>query len=525
LTTHTTSFAAISCGERAKIFCFRCGDFVTHPVFEQERLRIALSQGLPWMSWKDHPVLRSFDPFQFIKTQDHGIVWRGLVATYPPLVSRDHLKAAQLSLRRQQLFAGVLHEPWLNENLEVQRFCASQLLLQENVRQKIAAPIGMYNLGNTCFQTAILQCLVHSVPLQRYFLRDVGHHHLSCKVYRDALLKKKKKEKETTASSTTSDLPSATTTPPSTAVAAPTMTEPVIKPLLDPFDKESICLGCEMDRLFLMYYGSTVGIDANHLLTTASGSLLENSSDEKGQDVLKGDPLLLSDMLTATWRTGEMDHLAGYEQRDAHEFLNSFLELTGKHTKIYRDRVKAALNVARLDNSIVPHNEKVEDGEKLPYQIMPFLFYMHLMVSYCCCSSDHEDIIKHLFEGSLRSVLACEECGGKRTMNEPFMNISLTLSEEVDRLRKETLPTGNTMRISLETCLEHFILPEKLGDPVDCPSCRKKTSTKKQHTFSKLPKILCLHLKRFDAARNKKIDEPVSFPARGLNMGPLLSHW
>ena len=163
------------------------------------------------------------------------------------------------------------------------------------------------------------------------------------------------------------------------------------------------------------------------------------------------------------------------------------------------------------------------------------------------------DIIKELFEGTLRSVLLCEECGGKRMLVEPFMNISLTLSDEVERRAPMTSSAGisgagggaglgitpgtvssspTTRRssaalhpLSVQTCLEHFILPEVLSDPVQCPNCKKKTSTKKQHTFSKLPKILCLHLKRFDAAKNRKIDEYVSFPAKGLNMGPFLSHW
>jgi ubiquitin C-terminal hydrolase len=72
---------------------------------------------------------------------------------------------------------------------------------------------------------------------------------------------------------------------------------------------------------------------------------------------------------------------------------------------------------------------------------------------------------------------------------------------------------------------EHFTAPESLSDPVDCPSCRRKTPTKKQHTFAKLPKVLCLHLKRFDAATNNKIDDFVSFPASGLDMGRMLPHW
>lgn len=135
------------------------------------------------------------------------------------------------------------------------------------------------------------------------------------------------------------------------------------------------------------------------------------------------------------------------------------------------------------------------------------------------------DIVTRLFQGQLRSVLLCEECGTKRVQAEPFMNISLALSEEAERLKRASNEGGDGAKLSIQTCLDHYVLPEKLADPVDCPNCKKRTNTKAQHTFSKLPKILCLHLKRFDAARNKKIEEFVSYPARGLNMGPLLSHW
>lgn len=99
-------------------------------------------------------------------------------------------------------------------------------------------------------------------------------------------------------------------------------------------------------------------------------------------------------------------------------------------------------------------------------------------------------------------------------MPESFLNVSLPLSKHV-----------GTGKMSLQRCLEQFTAPEALADPVDCPSCKRKTATKKQHTFAKLPKVLCLHLKRFDAAKNRKIDDFVSFPAQGLDMGKLLPHW
>lgn len=143
------------------------------------------------------------------------------------------------------------------------------------------------------------------------------------------------------------------------------------------------------------------------------------------------------------------------------------------------------------------------------------------------------DPIQQIFGGTLRSVLMCKNCGCKRSQLEPFLNISLPLSKKLaaaEACRKNA--TNKTMgtrksssRLSVELCLEHFTIPEELADPVHCPSCNEKTPTYKQHTFAKLPKVLCLHLKRFDAVSNKKITDFVTFPSFGLNMGPHLPHW
>jgi ubiquitin carboxyl-terminal hydrolase 22/27/51 len=105
------------------------------------------------------------------------------------------------------------------------------------------------------------------------------------------------------------------------------------------------------------------------------------------------------------------------------------------------------------------------------------------------------------------------------------MSISLPLSKDGYPNVEQSAHGVACEALNVETCLRHFTAPEMLTDPVMCPNCDKKTSTKKQHVVSKLPKVLCLHLKRFNAATNKKIEDFVSFPCRGLNMGPFLPQW
>jgi hypothetical protein len=108
---------AVTCGERAQLFCFPTGDFIYHSVFEEEKLRIDLTynkqNNLKHLAWKEHRIQRSFDPFQFMITEDHGIVWRGPVATYPALVPKKHLRATQLTIRRKHIFQGRVQEKWL----------------------------------------------------------------------------------------------------------------------------------------------------------------------------------------------------------------------------------------------------------------------------------------------------------------------------------------------------------------------------------------------------------------------------
>lgn len=198
--------------------------------------------------------------------------------------------------------------------------------------------------------SAILHCLVHCVPLQRYFLRDIGHNHTACAIYRKTATKESGGRASNASRSTRAKA-------------------------------DSVCLACEMDKLFLRYMGSTHGLDvllAVNLESFRPPNVAEKESPTSSATMdgalIKGDPLIVADMLTAAWKCGGMNHLAGYEQRDAHEFLHGFLEILGKHVRQYRMRMYAAINAARPANSYMNIDPKIQHG-KSPLFLHSSLFY------------------------------------------------------------------------------------------------------------------------------------------------------
>ena len=152
-------------------------------------------------------------------------------------------------------------------------------------------------------------------------------------------------------------------------------------------------------------------------------------------------------------------------------------------------------------------------------------------------------MIKDSFQGQLQSTLVCSFCGAKRSVTESFLNISLQIEPSDAKLDKQTpvntdpispptvgRPKSLRSKTSLEATtlddsLSRFTSPETLCDMVSCVSCNAMRPVKKQLTLSKLPRVLCLHLKRFESRTNKKIVNPVRFPITGLDMGKFLPHW
>ena len=297
---------------------------------------------------------------------------------------------------------------------------------------------------------SMLQCLINCVPLQDTFLKDLTHPYQCCAALKGG---------------------------------------------------ETSCLACEMDKLFLEHFGSSVGIDTIAALeeqideVDTNGAVPNDPSPEHC-----GHPVIPSNFLAEVWKNLTVRHLARHDQHDAQEFYHAFIDGLDTDVLSYQKTLRSMQHAIKCQSQITCQ----------PPATLP------------------QSSIKDIFEGSLRSVLICDECGCKRSQTESFLNLCLPLKNDFpSQSEVETRDKMTTRRESsnINACLKHFTDPETLSDPIYCPSCNRKTKTLKQHTFAKLPRVLCLHLKRFDATSNKKISDFVSYPASDLNMGQYLPHW
>jgi len=155
------------------------------------------------------------------------------------------------------------------------------------------------------------------------------------------------------------------------------------------------------------------------------------------------DPIIPVKLLAMIWEV--MPHLAGNKQHDAHEFFIS------------------ALHALHLD-----------------------LIKLHTSTT---------SLIDQLFLGRLQSTIRCNVCGHTRLTVDPFWDISLEITPNSEGL------------IDLQDLLRSFTKVELLDVecPIQCPTCGKQTECTKQLEFQLLPKVICIHLKRF---RHSKSPSP-----------------
>lgn len=114
----------------------------------------------------------------------------------------------------------------------------------------------------------------------------------------------------------------------------------------------------------------------------------------------------------------------------------------------------------------------------------------------------NQSIIVDLFQGQLRNTMSCRNCGHVNVKFDPFMYLSLPISDKCN---------------NLDDCLDLFCEEEVLtGDEQwYCPKCKAHVDATKKIDMFMLPPILIIHLKRFkfsSRGTKSKIDRSVRYP-------------
>uniref|UniRef100_F6UBJ3 ubiquitinyl hydrolase 1 n=2 Tax=Ciona intestinalis TaxID=7719 RepID=F6UBJ3_CIOIN len=179
----------------------------------------------------------------------------------------------------------------------------------------------------------------------------------------------------------------------------------------------------------------------------------------------------------------------GYEQQDCQEFLRFLLE--GLHEDINRVRIKSKEPLRELSH--LSPQEKAR-------------------ATWSWYTTKDDSFIFDLFVGQLESSLECQECRHTSLTYDPFWDLSLPISKKMYSNEVTTITD----------CLDNFTREETLDKdekPI-CERCKVRRTMTKKLSIHKFPKVLVLHLKRFNEGSRyrQKLNNLVKFPVTSLNL-------
>uniref|UniRef100_A0A6Q2ZND7 Ubiquitin carboxyl-terminal hydrolase n=1 Tax=Esox lucius TaxID=8010 RepID=A0A6Q2ZND7_ESOLU len=194
----------------------------------------------------------------------------------------------------------------------------------------------------------------------------------------------------------------------------------------------------------------------------------------------QGNPTAFSpdSLFYVVWKI--MPSFRGYQQQDAHEFMRYLLDHL--HRELQGNR----------------------NGAKTP----------------AAPQNGSSTVVTSIFGGVLQNEVNCLVCGTESRKYDPFLDLSLDIPSQFRHKRTKDQEPGPTC--TLLDCLRSFTDLEELDETefYMCHKCKKKQKSTKKFWVQKLPKVLCLHLKRFHwtSYLRNKVDTYVEFPLRDLDM-------
>lgn len=502
--------------EHAHLYCVRCNDFVFNKFLDAA---IAMQFHIARAHRRSFTTsLSPLDP----------MIQSGLNGEHS--LDRNRLKRRRLVTRNE----------WTPTPKELESFAQFSFPFL-SPKTGVRPPVGLFNLGNSCYMNSVLQAFLNAPPLRSFFLAD--EHKPYCT-----------REPKLDCFACAMDqlvCDSCFTTDPDPSRREKNSNSSLEVPFLVP----QIML--DIVWRHAEHLATYAQHDAHEFLIAALNVLSTHCRREK--------PVTLSDARYADERTK----------------LESTPSLTSKKDSplMHKDSSKARANI----NPVSPiTNVRADPGG-------------NFAATGFASSRSTTNIVHNLFSGTLQSDVVCRVCGNSSPTLEKFYDISLDVDklikpssarrsrtqspgldgmegihgrhgsasaaaeERIPRKAKlddkmdsgsgtpvvpsENLRTyagaGHNAKFSkeadkdadfvntLEECLSRFTEPELLGScsKMYCASCETRQEAMKQMSIRTLPPIVCLHFKRFEQSfasvrRSEmvKIDTPVEFPADGLDL-------
>ena len=208
-------------------------------------------------------------------------------------------------------------------------------------------------------------------------------------------------------------------------------------------------------------------------------------------------------LLDALWRF--VPRFRGYVQQDAQEFFSYLLD--------------------RINTELTEAMKKINKPFAVPVPLRSSSSSNAAAAAAASASSSlpaNQSIVNQVFEGQFVSEVACTKCKNVTRRFEAFLDLELDVIVQSVARRRAGPPESTT----LEECLGSYGTWESISDYA-CEKCKKSVVAEKRIMVSRLPRILCIVLKRFCYTASgalAKNDAGVVFPLMDLDVSNICTN-